>query len=587
MRTSTLALAIVLVSSVATSALVACSTNKTGERTDSSEAFATDAEIALAKAAQDLISGDHAHCNQCHTAGRADVKRWGENMLTVAQDCFTGTMTAAERVACMSDDPSNPSSGFSAEKLGLFSAGANRLQALFMQADPTGGRFAKFKAASMPVGNSVPAMTSAEFQKIIDWVFAGMPAFNDVFGGPPEPAPCVASISSDLETHINTMKTEGWAARLADLTTPMFGCGAATTPTGCLSTFPLLIDPWGAAGVDQTLRVLQTMPTKTSYWIRSSADGRFVGFGQFTAAGILDLQAPAGSDPIKVDARYDPSFFPNNDGVSFAGTGLATEEVGPIKVCRQSVLTAIASQPNPTLTLNETGCSSIVNTVYQSVGASLDGATFWMSAGAHVNDDGGNQITHPLEGFEDNARTFLIPMVNDGVSYKPKPVVVVNTPFEGDQMLSPSSRLLVTRQGSKPDTRGYKIRRLTTTITPGTSSDGGTSEPTISASTDVIGTICGGGGKVMVSFDERFVVTHQYSDPDETDSGLPDKSSNIILWDLKTGDRVRVTTMGANQYALYPHFRADGWLYFLVRDMNPGAKETLVATDVAIKRAAL
>ena len=42
--------------------------------------------------------------------------------------------------------------------------------------------------------------------------------------------------------------------------------------------------------------------------------------------------------------------------------------------------------------------------------------------------------------------------------------------------------------------------------------------------------------------------------------------------------------MGDNQYALYPHFRADGWLYFLVRDMNGTGKETLVATDVVLKR---
>ena len=28
--------------------------------------------------------------------------------------------------------------------------------------------------------------------------------------------------------------------------------------------------------------------------------------------------------------------------------------------------------------------------------------------------------------------------------------------------------------------------------------------------------------------------------------------------------------MNPGQYALYPHFRSDGWLYFLVRDINAG-----------------
>jgi hypothetical protein len=39
--------------------------------------------------------------------------------------------------------------------------------------------------------------------------------------------------------------------------------------------------------------------------------------------------------------------------------------------------------------------------------------------------------------------------------------------------------------------------------------------------------------------------------------------------------------MKAGQHALYPHWRADGWLYFLVRDRNNN-KETLVASDAAL-----
>ena len=44
--------------------------------------------------------------------------------------------------------------------------------------------------------------------------------------------------------------------------------------------------------------------------------------------------------------------------------------------------------------------------------------------------------------------------------------------------------------------------------------------------------------------------------------------------------------MNPGQFALYPHFRSDGWMYFLVRDLNGAGKETLVATDVALKRTA-
>src|SRR5439155_23660408 len=71
--------------------------------------------------------------------------------------------------------------------------------------------------------------------------------------------------------------------------------------------------------------------------------------------------------------------------------------------------------------------------------------------------------------------------------------------------------------------------------------------------------ICMKGGKASVSFDERFVVTHQYVDPVEPDqAGLPAGSSNIVLADLVTGTKTRLTQMKAGQFALYPHFRADG-----------------------------
>ena len=56
--------------------------------------------------------------------------------------------------------------------------------------------------------------------------------------------------------------------------------------------------------------------------------------------------------------------------------------------------------------------------------------------------------------------------------------------------------------------------------------------------------------------------------------------------DLLTGEVVRLTTMKDRQYAFAPHFRADGWIYFVVRDMNNTANETLVASDAALRRLA-
>jgi hypothetical protein len=102
------------------------------------------------------------------------------------------------------------------------------------------------------------------------------------------------------------------------------------------------------------------------------------------------------------------------------------------------------------------------------------------------------------------------------------------------------------------------------------------------------------GAKPNFSFDERFMVTHHYvTDADAVELGFSGASdpgfqayrdkgaSNLYLIDLTTGARTRITGMKPGQYALYPHFRSDGWIYFLVR--TPGdAGERIVASDAAL-----
>jgi hypothetical protein len=39
--------------------------------------------------------------------------------------------------------------------------------------------------------------------------------------------------------------------------------------------------------------------------------------------------------------------------------------------------------------------------------------------------------------------------------------------------------------------------------------------------------------------------------------------------------------MAPGQYAVYPHFRSDGWIYFIVRDNNHGV-EYVTASDAAL-----
>jgi hypothetical protein len=52
--------------------------------------------------------------------------------------------------------------------------------------------------------------------------------------------------------------------------------------------------------------------------------------------------------------------------------------------------------------------------------------------------------------------------------------------------------------------------------------------------------------------------------------------------DLATGVPVRITNVPAGMYALFPHFRSDGWIYFIVKRVPASGSEVVVASDAAL-----
>jgi hypothetical protein len=347
-------------------------------------------------------------------------------------------------------------------------------------------------------------------------------------------------------------------------------CAAGAAATDCLADKPDATTTYANTTVAQTMRQLHKQNLQSHYWVRSSADGRYTGYGMDDSAAIVDLSKPEGSQPINVEADYDPYFLPSNDGFAFAGSHAG----GGISLCKQTLLSDVAASASPSISLSESKCTSVGNNVYMSIGTALDGSRYFMTFGSHENDDGGNEQTTPLPaGFSATARTVFTPMVNNGLAYQAQPTVTVNTPFEGDMMLSPSSQIAATLFGNGSRQLGYRIRF----IKPQQSAAG------LAIQTPLAAEVCMRGQKPNFSFDERFVVTHQYvdhNDPDEAQ--LPEGSSNVVMADLATGKQYRLTTMKAGQFALYPHFRADGWLYFAIRDMSAKV-EYIVATDAALR----
>jgi len=217
----------------------------------------------------------------------------------------------------------------------------------------------------------------------------------------------------------------------------------------------------------------------------------------------------------------------------------------------------------------------------------LNGGDYFAINSQFTSDNGGGSATlsDPSAGFASNAKMKLTPMVQNGTNYVQGASVQVDSPFEGDSVLSPSTRLVVSRlAGPGGKQLGFVIHKVNA-VQPA----GGYSIPA-----PEIAKVCVKGGKPAFSFDERFLVMHHYVEPDDWaelgfasasdptfQSYLSKGAANIFVVDLTTGVRQRVTAMAPGQYALYPHFRSDGWIYFLVRDSLSG-KEYVVASDAAL-----
>jgi hypothetical protein len=497
---------------------------------------------------------------------------------------------AKERVDCFRLDPAHSDSPFVPGKIGIYAAAAHLgwFQDTFKAAYPAGEHgnttdtwaleYGKFKnRSSMPKGNH-PRFAQNELDIIAEWFARGLPRLTTYIAADTGPTSCTQNISPAVSTHVNQMATSGWSTVNRQAGMNMYGCGTSSDPRSCLSSVPNATSKsygsgWTAVG---TLRVLRELAFNTYYWMRSSPDGRFVANGATGGDGgvISDLQS---NKDMKVRAAYDPGFFPDNRGWVFQGTPIGAG------FCTMGLLTSNPDRIN----FSESQCSSVASvSLYQHLGQGLGGGDYFVINSQFTSDNPSGTVNHdPSAGFAATAQLKITPMVFDGTHYVGKPDVSAASPFEGDSVLSPSTRLVISRFGNEGAQLGYVVRKLTATP----------SGASYSVSTSEVGRYCVQGAKPSISFDEKYFVTHHYVGPNDwSDLGyasandpafqaiLAKGSSNIIVVNLLTGARTRVTTMHAGQYALFPHFRSDGWFYFLVRDKNTN-KEYAMASDAALQ----
>ncbi len=547
---------------------------------------------ALATEALAIIQHPENGCTQCHGITRQTLRHWRALTDTSLANCVPESThsvrdaaTAQGILRCLRGGTDDGS--FDASRLGVFSAAANLpwFQHVFQRAggaDATAAHQQFVSRVGMPPP-MVAQITQPQFDILAEWFLRGVPQLDAQLPDDPRPETCTPGVSADVGRYLTSIRTTNWTVRNRERNLLMHGCNGATNARGCLASVPRAnTTTFGATWEHMpgaTLRVLHTTDYQSSFWTRSSADGRFISHGvrgSSPSVAFIDLQA---NRVIRGSANYDPSFFPDNSGFAMHGMGAF--------VCEQSVLT-MGTPASIAFTESQCARNGTIG-LYEHVATSLDGADFWAVYGQFESDDGGRSPTlrDPRAPFAANSRTRFTLMANTGSGFTQAGTASVPTPYEGDAVNSPSSGLIVSRvAGANNSQLGFVLRRMVVDRAGG-----------LAVELPEIARYCVTGGKPAFSFDERWMTIHHYisptSDADARELGFTGArdagyaqyamrgASNIYLIELTTGRTIRVTHMNPGQYALFPHFRSDGWLYFIVRTAG-SRPEHMVASDALL-----
>jgi len=501
-------------------------------------------------------------CSECHSVSKAGLKHWRKLTRTAQNSCGLKNnpddMTqevALTSINCLRAQPEEPDSVFAAEKIGIFTTGARYgyFRKLFQKAygpDEWLLRYMEFKArVHMPKG-TYAALSQMEHAVLMKWFDSNLEGLDDVIIDPPAPDSCEPFVDTEaMAAHIETMKYDGWRAVNKEAAIWMFGCENGAEGPECLTSYPDRNKDWGNG--KGTLRELLKLAFKSSFWTRSSADGRYIanggGSGFGSNATISDMLE---NRDIGVRSSYDPGFFPDNSGFIFQGGGTA--------ICAQSIL----ADAKEDIDFDHPACMRPTNiNLYQHVARGLNGGDYFI-INSQFTSDAGNGSKDPSATFNADSSMKFTPMIFNGTTYEQLRSVILDSPYEGDSVLSPSSEIVVSRLagGESGSPLGFVLRKVVTEKFG----------DNYNLNTDtLLARICTSGAKANISYDERFMVTHHYQDG----------KADIILFDLLTGEEHQVTNMPEGARALFPHFRSDNWFYFLVKGLED---EFVVASDFAL-----
>jgi hypothetical protein len=581
---------------------------------------------ALARQALNLLGAPAVNgtgpCNNCHSIGRPKLSEWSQLTQAFTTACLKNpdlsAAGAADAMFACFQSQADPGGPLAPKNFGIYAAAARLpwfsyvFQHVSSITNHQDAQASFVRDVGMPRAGT--PWTQEQFDLVAEWFARKMPKMLDLVPADSGQACEDGLDDATLAAHVTEMATAGWRAKNAQVPLLNFGCAQGQTGSACLGTFPLpsassATADWKAIDGVQIRVLHDNSDSPTTYWSRVSADGRYIASGlrdvqEADRAGqIVDL---AQDKVIPAHFDYDATFFPDNSGFVVQqgggddGGGSATEpsdgSVSASEValtCDQSVLTDGLVE----LTGDEPQCREINGRLglYQQLAKSVDGDDYWVIHGSYTSDNGGFSpvLNDPSADFTSASSVTLTPLVNVGNGYQAGASVKVATPQQGDPMLSPSGRLMVTRiKGEELDVgddgiaaaqAGYALYKVNKTQSGGN----------WSATLQDLGRICVQGGKATFSYDERWMVFHRYVlEGNATELGyssasapgfqdyLRDGSSNLWLMDLSNGQMHRFTNMPPGKFALFPHFRSDGWIYFVVRTLE--GEEYFAATDAAL-----
>lgn len=559
----------------------------------------------LADAAANVMGiGREGLCSSCHSLNsETTIKRWASATKNV-ESCLAATGSSKSKLECIAGESVTNGFAVTPDQLGVYAAAVHLDPLKSLITDSYSGSQAKailsdlLNNVSMPM-NSAARLSAAQFSAIQKWFAAGTPELDYLLSGEAvDNSVCQAEYSDSLSEHLAEQDLDSWKTRLETQQTAFYGCPTDggecfTQQRSGVDIFPDVSTKTASRSwkldANVSMRTLMDFASsqKRQYWIRSSADGRFVGFGG-TPSGIVDLQPLLAASPrqriISINALYDPGFFPDDSGFIFQGNSTG--------MCNMSILKNSATTR---INFNEDACTTLDSKVplYQSVGAGLNGEDYLALTSSYQRDSGLDGTLDEFLPSEDltaasNNKVSLYELAYDGQQWVRGSGQSFSVPYEIDWVLSHSNQLGMSRLQAERDgvvrTKGFKLYKFAK------NSQGRYTKTDLAQ-------LCGEGLKGDFSFDERFYVTYSYVRADQwkyfgyksaNDPAFVAKlrtgSADLFLHDLYAKKSYALTNMGADQYALFPHFRGDNWIYFEVYDRNT-RKRSVVATDAAIKQA--